>query len=119
MSTTPYSEKVRHIHGCNIKIKNDRVTREQIRFTVVSKKLSETQVEYKVAYCSPKDVFVKKTGIEVARNSDKIYTVDIRVGDTFRDVNFAILADMVKNREDAPKAHNEYLEDIFNNITNL
>lgn len=105
MSDFKHQEKVRHIR------KGD------VAFTVVSKKLSEKQVEYTVAYCSPKDQFVKKEGIRVAQNSDTRYTVEISEGSTFKDINFAILVNMIKHRADAPRAHYDYLNSLFVDMT--
>lgn len=105
----PYQEKVRHIRGFKI---ND-MSVQNVYFTVLSQKLDENTVTYSVAYCSPHDTFIKKEGIRVARESDKVYTVDIKDDSTFRDINFAIIVDMVKNRDEAPKAHRAYLETIF------
>lgn len=109
-----YQEKVRHLKG--FRFVGDPVKCETLYFTVVSRKTSETELEYKVSYCSPKDTFIKKEGIAVARSSTKTYTISIREGDTFKDINFAIMVDMVKNREDAPKAHRAYLETILDGI---
>jgi len=109
-----YQEKVRHLKG--FRVSGDPAVYENLYFTVVSRKNSETEIEYKVAYCSPKDTFVKKEGIAVARSSSKTYTVTLREGDKFYDINFAIMVDMVKNRDDAPKAHRAYLETILNSL---
>lgn len=109
-----YQEKVRHLKG--FRFVADPLSRETMYFTVVSRKTSETELEYKVAYCSPKDTFIKKEGIAVARSSAKTYTVSIREGDTFKDINFAIMIDMIKNREDAPKAHRAYLDFMFETL---
>ncbi len=111
--TKAYQEKVRHIRG--FKVTGDMGILNAY-FTVVSKKLDENTVQYQVAYCSPHDTFVKKEGIRVARNSEKVYTVDIKDGASFKDINFAIIVDMVKNREDAPKVHQSYLESIFDSL---
>lgn len=105
MSGFQHIEKVRHIRDGNI------------AFTVVSKKLSETLVQYQVAYCSPKDNFVKKEGIAVARDSDLSYTVDIEQDSSFKDINFAIVVNMIKNRDHAPRSHRDYLDTIFNKLT--
>ena len=108
-----YQEKVRHIRGFKV---SGEFGIQNAYFTVVSRKLDENTVQYQVAYCSPHDTFVKKEGIRIARDSDKVYTVDINDGATFKDINFAIIVDMVKNREDAPKAHRAYLETIFDSL---
>jgi hypothetical protein len=108
-----YQEKVRHIRG--VKVTSD-MGLINAYITVVSRKLDENTVQYQVAYCSPHDTFVKKEGVRVARNSDKVYTVSIKDGATFKDINFAIIVDMVKNREDAPKVHRAYLESIFDSL---
>lgn len=108
-----YQEKVRHIRGHKVTADFDI---KDVYFTVVSRKLDENTVQYQVAYCSPHDTFVKKEGIRIARDSDNVYTVDIKDDATFKDINFAIIVDMVKNREDAPKAHRSYLETVFNSL---
>jgi len=110
----PYQEKIRHVRG--VVVGNSLEHWKNVNFTIVSQKLNETQVEYKVSYCSPRDTFIKKEGIRVARESEVSYVVDIKEGSTFSDINFAIITDMVKNREDAPKAHRAYLESIFNSL---
>lgn len=106
------NKKARHFHGFVLR---DTGTVD-IRMTVVSDRVTPTEVRYKVAYCSPHDQFSKRKGIEVAEASDKEYSVAIRENDTYSDINFAIMVNMVKYRDDAPKFHRQFLSDIFSEV---
>lgn len=106
------NKKARHFHG---NVLRDSGTLD-IHMSIVSERVTASEVKYKVAYCSPHDQFSKRKGIEVAEASDKEYIISIRERDTYSDINFAIIVDLVKNRDDAPKYHRQFLTDIFTDV---
>lgn len=99
-------EKVRHI--------NLGTETKPLHVTVVSEKVNPTRLKYKLAFCSPRDTFKKKVGVDVARNSEREFFIDVEEDDTFNDISFAIIVDIVKNRKYAPRTVERELTDIRN-----
>lgn len=103
------NKKVRHLNG-NV-MWNGRIV--PARMTIVTERTAPDTIKYKVAYCSPHDQFCKRTGVQIAELSDKEYSIKVRESDTHSDISFAVITDLIKNREDAPKIHRRYLEGLL------
>ena len=115
MTGKEYVEKVRYVMAP--RPYNGKLV--DVFYTILSKKLNETTLEFKVAYCSPKDRFVKKEGIRVARESDKVYTVEIPENASYADINFEIWVHLMRNSQDAPRVHREHLEMMKSVVANI